>query len=185
MGIPDHLTCLLSNLYAIQEATFRTGHGTMDWFQIANRAHQGCILSPCLCNLHAEHTTRNAGLDHKLESRLPGEISIISGMQMTPPLWQKVKRNSNASWWKWKRRVKKLAYSSTKSWAKSWTRLSEWTEPNWTDWSNFPTTHKISCFHTTCLTLKWCLLNNGGSYCYTEDNTWKHQDLPVFTLHYC
>ena len=62
MGIPDHLTCLLSNLYADQEATVRTGHGTTDWFQIRKGVYQGCILSPCLFNLHAEYLMRNAGL---------------------------------------------------------------------------------------------------------------------------
>ena len=94
MGIPDHLTCLLRNLYAGQEATVRTGHGTTDWFQIGKGAHQGCILSPCLFNFYAEYIMRNAGLEEaKLESRLPGEIAITSDMQMTPPLWQKVKRN--------------------------------------------------------------------------------------------
>ena len=94
MGIPDHLTCLLRNLYAGQEATIRTGHGTTDWFQIGKGVHQGYILSPCLFNLYAEYIMRNAGLEeHNLESRLLGEISITSDMQMTPPLWQKVKRN--------------------------------------------------------------------------------------------
>ena len=63
MGIPDHLTCLLRNLYAGQEATVRTGHGTIGWFQIGKRVHQGCILSPCLFNLYAEYTMRNAGLE--------------------------------------------------------------------------------------------------------------------------
>ena len=63
MGIPDHLTCLLRNLYAGQEATVRTGHGTTDWFQIGKEVHQGCILSPCLFNLYAEYVMRNAGLD--------------------------------------------------------------------------------------------------------------------------
>ena len=63
MGIPDHLTCLMRNLYAGQEATVRTGHETTDWFQIGNRVHQGCILSPCLFNLHAEYIMRNAGLE--------------------------------------------------------------------------------------------------------------------------
>ena len=62
MGIPDHLTCLLRNLYAGQEATVRTGHGTIDWFQIGQGVRQGCILSPCLFNLYAEYITRNAGL---------------------------------------------------------------------------------------------------------------------------
>ena len=63
MGIPDHLTCLLRNLYAGQEATVRTGHGTTDWFQIGKGVRQGCILSPCLFNLYAEHIMRNAGLE--------------------------------------------------------------------------------------------------------------------------
>ena len=63
MGIPDHLTCLLRNLYAGQEATFRTGHGKTDWFQIWKGVCQGCILSPCLFNLYAEYITRNGGLD--------------------------------------------------------------------------------------------------------------------------
>ena len=76
MGIPDHLTCLLRNLYVGQEATVKTGHGT-DWFQIGKEVHQGCILSPCLFNLYAEYITRNvAWVKHKQESRLPGEISI-------------------------------------------------------------------------------------------------------------
>ena len=98
MGIPDHLICLLRNLCAGQEATVRTGHVTTDWFQIEKGVLQGCILSPCLFNLYAEYIMRNAGLEEiQLESRLPGEISITSDMQMTPPLWQKVKRNSKAS----------------------------------------------------------------------------------------
>ena len=92
MGIPEHLTCLLRNLYAGQEATVRTGHGTTDWFQTGKGVHKGCILSPCLFNLYAEYIMRNAGLDEaKVESRLPGEISITSDTQMTPALWQKVK----------------------------------------------------------------------------------------------
>ena len=92
MGITDHLTCLLRNLYADQEATVRTGHGTTDWFQIRKGVCQGCILSPYLFNLYAEYIMRNPGLEEaQLESRLPGEISITSDMQMTPPLWLKVK----------------------------------------------------------------------------------------------
>ena len=63
MGIPDHLTCLLRNLYAGQEATVRTGHGTTDWFPIGKGVLQGCILSPCLFNLYADYIMRNAGLD--------------------------------------------------------------------------------------------------------------------------
>ena len=63
MGIPDHLICLLRNLYAGQDATVRTGHGTADWFQVGKREHQSCILSPCLFNLFAEYIMPNAGLD--------------------------------------------------------------------------------------------------------------------------
>ena len=63
MGIPDHLTCLLRNQYAGQEKTVRTGHGTTDWFQIGKGVRQGCILSPCLFNLYAEHSMRNTGLE--------------------------------------------------------------------------------------------------------------------------
>ena len=87
MGTPDHLTCLLRNLCAGQEATVRTGHGT-DWFQIGKGVHQGCILSPCLFDLYAEYNCEMwSWMKHKLESRLPGEISITSDMQMTPLLW--------------------------------------------------------------------------------------------------
>ena len=87
MGIPNHLTCLLKNLYAGQEATVRTGHGTTDWFQIGKGVRRGCILSPCLFNLYAEYIMRNAGWKKlKLESRLQGEISITSDVWMTPPL---------------------------------------------------------------------------------------------------
>ena len=94
MGIPDHLTCHLKNLYAGQEATVRTGRGTTDWLQIGKGVCQGCILSPCLFNLYAEFIMRNTGLEEaQAESRLLGEISITSDMQMIPPLWQKVKKN--------------------------------------------------------------------------------------------
>ena len=94
MGIPDHLTSLLRNLYAGQEAIVRTGQGTTDWFQIGKGVRQDCILSSCLFNFYAEYIMRNTGLEEaKLESRLPGEISITSDMQMTPPLWQKAKKN--------------------------------------------------------------------------------------------
>ena len=94
MGIPDHLTCFLRNLYADQEAIFRTGHGTTYWFQTEKGVRQGCILSPCLFNFYAEYIMRNAGLEEaQAGSRLLGEISITSDIQMTPPLWQKLKKN--------------------------------------------------------------------------------------------
>ena len=94
MGIPEHFTCHLRNLYAGQEATVRTGHGKTDWFQIGKGVYQGCILSPCLFNLYAEYIMRNAGLDEAQAGiKIAGEISITSDMQMTPPLRQKAKKN--------------------------------------------------------------------------------------------
>ena len=87
-GIPDHLTFLLRNLYAGQEATVRTGHGTMHWFQIGKGVHQGCVLSPCLLNFFAEYIMLNAVLMKlKLESRLPGEITATSDMKMIKLKW--------------------------------------------------------------------------------------------------
>ena len=93
MGIPDHLTYFLRNLYAGQEATVRTGHGT-DWFQIGKGVHQGCILSPFLFNLSAEYIMRNAGLEEAQTGvKIAGRNSNILDMQITPLLWQKVKKN--------------------------------------------------------------------------------------------
>ena len=90
MVIPEYLTCLLRNLYAGQEATVRTGHGTTDWFQIGKGVRQGCILSPCLFNVYAEYIMRNAGLE-EAQARIKTVARNInpSDMQMTPPLWQK------------------------------------------------------------------------------------------------
>ena len=94
IAIPDHLTCLLRNLYAVHEATVRSGHGTTDWFQIGKGVRQSCILSPCLFNFYAEYIMRNAGLEEAQAGiKIAGRISITSDMQMTPPLWKKVKRN--------------------------------------------------------------------------------------------
>ena len=94
MGIPDHLTFLLRNLYAGQEATVRTGHGTTDWFQIGKGVCQGCILSPCLFNLYAEYIMRNAGLEETQAGiKIAGRnISNLRYADDTT-LWQKVKRN--------------------------------------------------------------------------------------------
>ena len=92
MGIPDHLTYLLRNLYVGQETTVRTGHGTTHWFQIGKGVRQGCTLSLYLFNFYAEYITRNAGLDEAQAGiKIAGEIAITSDMQMTPPLWHKVK----------------------------------------------------------------------------------------------
>ena len=89
IGLPDHLPCLLC-----QEATVRTGHGTTDWFQIGKGVHQGCILSPCLFNLYAEYIMRNTGLDEAQSGiKIAGRNIKTSDMQMTPPLWQKAKKN--------------------------------------------------------------------------------------------
>ena len=87
MGIPDHLARLLRNLYAGQEATVRTGRGTVDWFQIRKGVHQGYMWLPCLFSLHMQSTSCKmpGWMKHKLESRLLGEISITSDMKMTPP----------------------------------------------------------------------------------------------------
>ena len=94
MGIPNHQACLLRNLYAGQEATVRTGHGTTDWFQIGNGVRQGCILSPCLFNLYAEYIMRNVGLEEtqagiKIAGRNINNLRYADDTT----LWQKVKRN--------------------------------------------------------------------------------------------
>ena len=94
MGVPDHLTCLLRNLCAGEEAAVGSGYGTRYWFQIRKGVHQGRILSPCLFNLHAEYIMQNAKLDEAQAGiKIAREISITSYMQMTPPSWQKVKSN--------------------------------------------------------------------------------------------
>ena len=95
MGIPDHLICLFRNLYAGQEATVRSGHGTTDWFQIGKGVRQGCILSPCLFNLYAEYNMRNAGLEEgqagiKIVGRNINNLTYADDTT----LWQKVRRNS-------------------------------------------------------------------------------------------
>ena len=122
MRIPDHLTCLLRNLNAGQEAKVRTRHGTTDWFQIGKGVHHPAYLT----FMKSTSCEMPGWMKHKLESRLPGEISITSYMQMTPPLWQKEKRNLKASWWKsrvkktglklniWKTKI--MAFSPITSW---------------------------------------------------------------------
>ena len=99
MGIPDHLTCLLRNLYAGQDATVRTGHGTTNWFQIGKEYVKAVYCHPAYLIYMQSTSWETLGwMKQKLESRLPGEISIISDMQRTPPLWRKVKRNWRVSW---------------------------------------------------------------------------------------
>ena len=94
IGIPDHLACLLRNLYVGQEATVRTGHGTMDLFKIRKGVRKVVYCHPAYLTYMQSTSYKMLGwMKHKLELRLPGEISIISDMQMILPLWQKVKRN--------------------------------------------------------------------------------------------
>ena len=108
MGIPDHLICLLRNLYAGQEATVRTGHGTTNRFQIVMGVHPGCILSPCLFNLYAEYFMQNSGLDEA-----PAGIKIarrnINNLKYTDDTTPYGRKRRRPSLWKWKKRVKKLA----------------------------------------------------------------------------
>ena len=94
MGIPDHVTCLLRNLYAGQEATVRTGHGTTDWFQIGKGYVKTVYGHPAyLTHMQGMSWETLGWMKHKLECRLLGEISITSDMQITPPLWKKAKKN--------------------------------------------------------------------------------------------
>ena len=102
MGIPDHLTCLLRNLYTSKEATVRTGRGTTNWFQIGKGVHQGCILSPCLFNLYADYIMQNARwMKHKLESRLPGEINYLRYTDDTTFMAESEEEIKSLKW-KWK-----------------------------------------------------------------------------------
>ena len=109
MGIPDHLTCLLRNMYAGREATVRTGHGTTDWFQIGKGVCQGCIFSPWLFNFYAEYIMRNAGLEEaqagiKIARRNINNLRYADDTTLMAENEEELK-----SWWKWKWRVKKLA----------------------------------------------------------------------------
>ena len=110
MGIADHLTCLLRNLYAGQEATVRIEHGTIDWFQIGKGVHQGSILSPCLFNLYEEYIIWNAKLDEaqagiKIARRNINNLRYADDTTLMAESKEELKN----LWWKWKRRVKKLA----------------------------------------------------------------------------
>ena len=129
MGIPDHLTCLLKNLYAGQEATVRTGHGTTDWFQIGTGVRQGCILSPCLFNLHAEYIMRNAGLEEaqagiKIAWRNINKLKyaddttlMAESEEELKSLLMKVKEDSEKVGLKLNiQKIKVMAYGHTTSW---------------------------------------------------------------------
>ena len=121
VGISDHLTCLLRNLYAGQEATVRIGHGTTDWFQIGKGVRQGCILSPCLFNFYAEYIMRNAGLDEaqagiKIARRNINHLRYADDTTLMAESEEDLK----TSWWKWKRRMKNLAWNSAFKRLRSW-----------------------------------------------------------------
>ena len=131
MRIPDHLTCLLRNLYACQEATVRTGHGTTDWFQIGKGVRQGCILSPCLFNLYAEYIMRNAGLDEAEAGikiarrninnlRLADDITLMAESKELKSLL-KVKEGSGKDGLKFNiQKMKIVASSPITSWQIDW-----------------------------------------------------------------
>ena len=109
MGIPDHLICLLRNLDAGQEAIVRTGRGTTDWFQIGKGVCQGCILSPCLFNSYVEYIIRNAGLEEAQAAiRIAGRNINNFRYADDTTLMAESEEELKSSWWKWKRRVKKL-----------------------------------------------------------------------------
>ena len=111
MGIPDHLTCLLRNLYTGQEATVRTGHRTTDWFQIGKGIRQSCILSPCLFNFYAEYIMQNARLV-EAQTRIKIARRNINNLRYaddTTLMAESEKEQRRTSLWKWKRRVKNLA----------------------------------------------------------------------------
>ena len=110
MGIPDHLSCLLRNQYAGQKAAVRTGHGTTDWFLTGKRVRQGCILSPCLFNLYAEYIMWNTRLEEAQAGiKIAGRnINNFRYADVTT-LMAESEEELKSSWWKWKRRVKKLA----------------------------------------------------------------------------
>ena len=109
MGIPDHLTCLLSNLYADQKATARTGHGTTAWFQIGKGVRQGCILSPCLFNFYAEYIMRNAGLEAQAGNKIARRNINNLRYADDTSLMSESEEDLKSLLMKVKRRVKKLA----------------------------------------------------------------------------
>ena len=141
MGIPDHLICLLRNLYADQEATVRTGHGTTDWFQIGKEVHQGCILSPCLFNFYAEDIMRNAGLDEAQAGikiagrninnfRYADDTTFMAGSkEELNSLLMKVKEESEKAGLKLKiQKTKIMASSPIISWKIDWKTMETVTD---------------------------------------------------------
>ena len=138
MGIPDHLTCLLRNLYAGQEATVRTGPGTTDWFQIGKGICQGCILSPCLFNLYAEYIMRNAGLDEVQAGnnitrrninnlRYADDTTLVAESEEVKSLLMKVKEESEKVGLKLNiQKTKIMAYGPITSWKIDGKQWKQW-----------------------------------------------------------
>ena len=110
MVMPDHLSCLLRNLYAGQEATIRSGHGTTDWFQIGKGVHKSCILSPCLFDLYADYIMWNAGLDEaQAEIKMAGRNVNNLRYKDDATFMAESEMELRSPWWKWKKRAKNLA----------------------------------------------------------------------------
>ena len=133
MGIPDHLTCLLRKLYAGQKATFRTGHGTADWFQIGIGKHQGCTSLPCSFKLYAECIMWNAGLNEaqagiKIAGRNMNNFRYAGDTTLMA--------DSETCWWKWKRRMKKLAENSAFTKWRSWGPVPSLHGTQWKQWKS-------------------------------------------------
>ena len=180
MGIPDHLICLLRNLYAGQEATVRTGHETTDWIQMGKEYIKAVYCHPaCLTYMQSASCEMLCWIKHKRESGLLGEISITSDMQMTPPLWQKVKRNARASdeserrqWKSWLniQKTKIMASGPITSW-----QIEGETVRDFIFWGS-----KITADDDCCHEIKRCLLL-GRKVMTNLDSILKNRDITLPT----
>ena len=168
MGIPDHLTCLLRNLYAGQEAAVRTGHGTTDWFQIGKGVRQGCILSPCLFNLYAECIMRNSGLDEAQAGIKIARRNINLSYADDTTLMAESEEELKSLLIKWKKRVKKLTWNATFRKLRSWhpvpsVQFNSVTrscptpcDPMNRSMPGFPVHHQLPEFTQTRPSSRWC-----------------------------
>ena len=173
MGITDHLTCLLRNLYAGQEATVTTRQGTTDWFKIGQGIRQGCILSPCLFNLYTENITRNAWLDEtqaviKIAGRNINNLRY--GDDTT--LMAESKEELKSLWWRWKRKVKKLAKNSkniqkTKVMASS--PITSWQ----IDWKAMETVTGFIIIFLALISLWMVTAAMKLRHCFLEEKLWQ------------
>ena len=169
MGIPDHLTCLLRNLCAGQEATVRTGPGTTDWFQIGKGARQGCILSSCLFNFCTEFIKRMLGwLKHRLESRLLGETSRTSDVQMIPPYGRKWRGTKEPLEERERGEWKKAALNSTFRKLRSWHPVPSL---HGNRWGNNGTSDRLLSWATESLRMVTIAMKLKDS-CSLEEKLW-------------